>query len=153
MNTNGDASLTNNNGGFESPLPEPSAKQQIYLLQQQLNEAHAQLAEKDKQELNEDAKTTCIAKILKVTFDSYASHKDQKISRRAFSFTQFDGQKIGNIVISLLSQFDDYFFEESFSDKDKIKCATNHLMGKASLWWNVTRNSSSCPTTWDSFQE
>ena len=91
MNTNGDESLTNNNGGFESPLPEPSTKQQIYLLQQQLNEAHAQLAEKEKQELDEDAKTNHIAKILKVTFDSYASPKDQKISRRAFSFTQFDG--------------------------------------------------------------
>ena len=153
MNTNGDESLTNNNGSFESPLPEPSTEQQVYLLQQQLNEAHAQLAEKEKQELDEDVETTCIAKILKVTFDSYASHKDQKISQRAFSFTRFDGQKIGNIVLSWLSQFDDYFSKESFSEKDKIKCATNHLTGKASLWWNVTRNSSYCPTTWNDFQE
>ena len=100
MNTNGDESLTNNNGDFESPLLEPSVKQQVYLLQQQLNEAHAQLTKKEKRELDEDAKTNRIAKILKVTLNSHATHKDQKISKRAFCFTQFDGQKIGNIVLS-----------------------------------------------------
>ena len=36
---------------------------------------------------------------------------------------------------------------------DKIKCAANHLIGKASLWWNVTRTSSTWPTTWADFQE
>ena len=45
------------------------------------------------------------------------------------------------------------FSEESFSELDKIKGATNHLSGKASLWWNVTRNSSTRPTTWTAFQE
>ena len=62
MNTNGDKSLTNINGCFESPLSEPSAEQQIYLLQQQLNEAHAQLAKKEKQELDVDDGTTASQK-------------------------------------------------------------------------------------------
>ncbi len=153
MNTNAEESLNNNDLGFDSPLPETSAEQQLYLLQQDLTEARALLAEKEKRELDEDAETNRIAKILKVTLDSHATQKDQKISRRAFTFTQFDGRKIGNVVLSWLSQFDDYFSEESFSEKDKIKCATNHLTGKASLWWNVTRNSSSRPTTWNDFQE
>ena len=43
--------------------------------------------------------------------------------------------------------------KETFSEKDKIKCAANHLIGKASLWWNVTCNSSSRPNTWAEFQE
>ena len=46
MNTNGDESLTNNDGGFESPFLEPSAEQQVYLLQQELIEACAPLAKK-----------------------------------------------------------------------------------------------------------
>ena len=87
MNTNGDESLNNNNGGLESPLPKPSAKQQVFLLQQKLMEAHAQLSKKERRELDEDAETNRIAKNFKVTFDSHATHKDQKISRRDFSFT------------------------------------------------------------------
>ena len=96
-------------------------------MQQELIEACAQLARKERWELDEDAETNRIAKIFKVTLDSPATHKDQKISRRAFSFTQFDGQKIGKITLSWLSQFDNYFSKESFFEKDKIKCATNHL--------------------------
>ena len=57
-----------------------------------------------------------IAKILKVTLASQAKHKDHKITHRAFTFTRFDGRKIGNIVLAWLSQFDDYFFDESFSE-------------------------------------
>ena len=116
-------------------------------------EARALLAKKERRELDKDTKTNRIAKILKVTFDSHATHKDQKISQKSFSFTQLDGWKIGNIVLSWLSQFDGYCFEESFSEKDKIKCAMNHLTGKASLWWSVTHYSSSCLTTWNDFQE
>ena len=128
-------------------------EQQVYLMQQDSIEACAHLARKERWELDKDAKTNGVTKLLKLTFDSHATHKDQKISQRAFSFTQFDGRKIGNVVLSCLSQFDDYFFEESFYEKDKIKCAMNHLIGKASLWWNVTWNSYSCPTTWNDFKE
>ena len=153
MNTNGDKSLNNTDGGLDSPLPDAAVEQQLYLLQHELHEARSLLAAKEKRKLDKDAETQRIAKILKVTLDSHATRKDHKISRRAFTFTHFDGRKIGNVVLSWLSQFDDYFLEESFSEKDKIKCAANHLMGKASLWWNVTQNSSTCPTTWDEFQK
>ena len=108
MNTNGDESLNNIDGGFDSPLPEASTEQQMYLLQQDLTEARALLAEKERRELDEDAETQRIAKILKVSLDSHAICKDHKSSRRAFTFTHFDGRKIGNVVLSWLSQFDNF---------------------------------------------
>lgn len=151
MNTNGESSRINNTGS-ESPLLAPSMEQQIYMLEQDLNEARTLLAENQKRQLDEEIDDNRIAKILKVTLNSQAQHKDQKISRRAFTFSRFDGRKIGTIVLAWLSQFDDYFSEESFSEKDKIKCAINHMTGKASLWWNVTRNCTTRPTTWAEFQ-
>ena len=108
---------------------------------------------KEKRQEEADNKDTCVAKILKVTLDSHATHKERKISHRTFTFTHFDGRKIGNVVLAWLNQFDDYFSEETFSQKDKIKCAANHLIGKASLWWNVISNGSSRPNTWAEFQE
>lgn len=104
------------------------------------------MADKQEHEREDDIEDSRIAKILKVTLASQAKHKDQKISGSAFTFSRF-----GNIVLAWLSQFDDYFSQESLSEKDKIKCATNHLTGKASLWWNVTRNFSTRPTTWMDF--
>lgn len=151
MTHNGESSHINN-AGSESPLPAPSAEQQIYMLEQELNEARTLLAETQKRQLDEDIEDNRIAKILKVTLDSQARNKEQKISQRAFTFTRFDGRKHGNVVLSWLNQFDDYFAEESFSEKDKIKCATNHLTHNASLWWNVRRNSISRRTTWEEFQ-
>ena len=132
---------------------EPTMEQQIYMLQQELQTTQARLAEKQTHQREEDIEDIRIAKILKVTLDLQARNKEQKISHRAFTFNRFDGRKHGNVILSWLNQFDDYFAEESFSEKDKIKCATNHLTNKASLWWNVQRNSTSRPTTWKEFQE
>lgn len=151
--SNGDASPLNNNMETDSPLPQPTVEQQLFMLQQDMHALQQALADKQAREREDDIEDSRIAKILKVTLALQAKHKDQKISRRAFTFTRFDGRKIGNIVLAWLSQFDDYFSEESFSELDKIKCATNHLSGKASLWWNVTRNSSTRPATWTAFQE
>ena len=78
MNTNGDESLNNVDGGFDSQLPEASTEQQLYLLQQDLHEARALLAKKEKHKLDEDAKTSRMAKILKVTLNSHNTCKDQK---------------------------------------------------------------------------
>ena len=108
---------------------------------------------KEKRHEEVDNEDNRVAKLLKVTLNSHATHKERKISHRTFTFIRFDGRKISNVVLAWLNQFDDYFSEETFSEKDKIKCAANHLIGKASLWWNVTRNSSSRPNTWAEFQE
>ena len=70
-------------------------------MRQDLIKAHALLAKKEKRKLDEDFKAKCIAKFLKVVLDAQASCKDQKIS------TQSDGHKIGNVVRSWLSEFDD----------------------------------------------
>ena len=150
--SNPNASPLNNMDADYSPLPQPTVEQQLYLLQQDMH-ALQQATSKQAREREDDIEDSRIAKILKVTLALQAKHKDQKISRRAFTFTRFDGRKIGNIVLAWLSQFDDYFSDESFSELDKIKCTINHLSGKASLWWNVTRNSSTRPTTWTAFQE
>ena len=151
MNTNGESSRINDTGD-ESPLPPPTMEQKIYLLEQDLHEARTLLAENQKRAHDEDLEANRIAKVIKVTLDSQAQHKESKISRRAFTFSRFDGRKVGNIVLAWLSQFDDYFAGEVFSEKDKIKCATNHMTGKAQLWWNVTRNCTTRPTTWTDFQ-
>ncbi len=42
---------------------------------------------------------------------------------------------------------------QSFGETEKIKCATNYLIDKASLWWYVVLQSTTRPTTWASFQE
>lgn len=111
------------------------------------------MAKNQKCQIKDDTEDNRFAKILKVTLDLKARHKEQKISRHAFTFSHFDGRKIGNLVLSWLSQFNEYFFEEAFSENDKIKCATYHMTGKASLWWNMQRIRTSRPTTWTKFQE
>lgn len=87
----------------ESPLPQPTMEQQLYMLQQDMQAVHKILADKQAREREDDIEDSRIAKILKVTLASQAEHKDKKISRRAFTFSHFDGHKIGNIVLSWLS--------------------------------------------------
>ena len=73
------------------------------------------MAAKEKHQLEEDADEERIAKILKVTLDSQATRKEKKISHRAFTFSRFDGRKIGTVVLSWLSQFEEgLFFRRSF---------------------------------------
>ena len=120
MNTNGESSHINNTGS-ESPLHEATMEQQIYLLRQDLDEARNLLAAKEKRQLEEATEDERIAKILKVTLDSQANRKEKKIIHRAFTFSRFDGRKIGTMVLSWLNQFDDYFSGEAFSKIDKIK--------------------------------
>jgi len=55
--------------------------------------------------------------------------------------------------LAWLSQFDDYFANKPFPEQEKIKCATNHMTDKATLWWNVLKKSATRPTTWDEFIE
>ena len=107
--SNPNASPLNNMDADYSPLPQPTVEQQLYLLQQDMHALQQVLANKQAREHEDDIEDSRIAKILKVTLASQPKHKDQKISRRAFTFTRFDGRKIGNIVLAWLSQFDDYF--------------------------------------------
>ena len=79
-------------------------------------------------------------------------HKKNKISRKAFSFKDYDGTKDARIVLAWVSQLDDYFQDEDFSDKDMVKCASNHLTGSAALWWNATKREGHRPRTWHAFQ-
>ncbi|MCO5575680.1 hypothetical protein L7F22_029484, partial [Adiantum nelumboides] len=126
MNPNGESSRIHDIGE-ESPLPAPSMEQQISRLEQELHEATTLLVERHKRQHDEDIEANRIAKILKVTLDLQAKRKEEKISRLAFTFSRFDGRKVGNIVLAWLSQFDDYFAGEVFFKKDKIKCAMNHI--------------------------
>ena len=85
--------------------------------------------------------------ILKAIMEAQQHRKEQKISRKTFKFTTFDGHKDSKIILSWLSRSDDYFLGESFDEKEKIKCETNYLIDKASLWWNIMRKSTTQPTT------
>ena len=141
------------NSGNETPLPEATLQQQIELLQQNLHEASMAIQERDQRLLATQAEDERISQILRGAFEAQQARKEQKISRRSFQFSKFDGKKNGKVVLSWLSQFDDYFVEEPFSEREKIKCATNHMVDKASLWWNVLRHSTTRPTTWNEFLE
>ena len=57
--------------------------------------------------------------------ESSSGHKKNKISRKAFSFKDYDGTKDARIVLAWVSQLDDYFQDEDFSNKDMVKCASN----------------------------
>ncbi|MCO5557435.1 hypothetical protein L7F22_010999 [Adiantum nelumboides] len=116
MNPNGESSLIHDIGE-ESPLPAPSMEHQISLLEQELHEARTLLAKTHKRQHDEDIEANRIAKILKVTLDLQTKCKEEKISRRAFTFSRFDGREVGNIVLAWLSQFDVYFLGEVFSEK------------------------------------
>ena len=144
MNSN-----TNSETGSESPLPPPTLtlEQQVFMLQQHLQQAQQQLQERDKrahEATNEDERLT---KILRATFDAQQSRKEQKISRPELHFYSLWRRKDGHTVLSWLTQFDDYFTDENFSEQhDKITCATNHLLGKASLWWDGIRHGKRPPS-------
>ena len=77
---------------------------------------------------------------------------DREISSKAFRFHDFDGRKDSSTILAWLSQLDDYFSREFFFEKDKVKCAVNHLMGSAALWWNATKFSCHRPETWQEFK-
>ena len=139
--------------GNEDPLANLSLEQQNAILWQNLQDAACAIQERDQQLSIQQAKDVQIAGILRGVFDAQQTQREQKISRKSFQFTKFDGRKDGRIVLAWLSQFDDYFAGEPFLEQEKIKCATNHMTDKATLWWNVLRKSATRPTTWDEFIE
>ena len=87
------------------------------------------------------------------TIEAQQKKKEGKISKRAFSFTKYDGRKDAYTILAWLSSLDDYFQGEKFSEWDKIKCAANQLYDRAALCWNVTCRSHEKPDTWKTFQK
>lgn len=85
MTHNGESSHVNNTEDY-SPLLAPSLEQQIYMLEQELQEARTLLKHQNDEEIEDNR----IAKILKVTLESQAQRKEEKISRRAFTFSHFE---------------------------------------------------------------
>ncbi|MCO5571808.1 hypothetical protein L7F22_025556 [Adiantum nelumboides] len=49
-----------------------------------------------------------------------ASPKQNKISRKAFTFKDFDGTKDASTVLAWVSQLDDYFHDEDFLEREMI---------------------------------
>jgi len=142
-----------------SPLPEPTLDQRLSLIEslfdkERTHRIHAEsLLEKEKRARTSDSQEDeRLTKVLKAVFEAQGNQKESKLSHRTFTFSKFDGRKDGRIVLSWLSQCDDYFCDEPFSEKDKLKCVANHMVDKASLWWNVLRHSADKPTTWIGFQ-
>ena len=84
--------------------------------------------------------------------ESSSGHKKNKISRKAFSFKDYDGTKDARTILTWVSQLDDFFHDENFSHKDMVKCASNHLTGSTALWWNTTKQEGHRPRTWHAFQ-
>lgn len=84
--------------------------------------------------------------------ESKALSKTNKISRKAFSCKDYDGAKDARTILAWVSQLDDYFHGEDFTERDMVKCAANHLTGRAALWWNATKQGGHRPRTWHAFQ-
>ena len=101
MSNPNDSPLNNMDADY-SPLPQPTMEQQLYLLQQDMHALQQVLASKQAREHEDDIEDSRITKILKVTLASQAKHKDQKISRRAFTFTRFDGRSGGSLCVNLI---------------------------------------------------
>ena len=119
-------------------------------LQQQLDELQRNSHKRNSEGDDDD---TRLIKVIKHTLEAQAKKKESKISRRDFSFTKYDGRKDARMLLSWLSFLDDYFQGENFSERDMIKCTTNQMTERASLWWNVTRNKRhKRPKTWKNFQ-
>lgn len=118
-------------------------------LQEQLEEVQQN---SHKRNYISDGEDRRLIKVVKHTLEAQAKKKESKISRRAFSFTKYDGRKDARMLLSWLSSLDDYFQDEHFSERDMIKCATNQMTDRATLWWNVIRKSRKRPKTWKKFQ-
>lgn len=150
-----------NHEDANSPLLEPTLDQRLSLVQNLFQEEKARrihttesLSEHEKQaRANDSQEDERMTKVLKAVFEAQSNHKESKLSRRTFTFSKFDGRKDERVVLLWLLQFYDYFSDEGFLEKDKLKYVTNHMVDKASLWWwNMLHHTTDKPTTWLDFQ-
>lgn len=81
------------------------------------------------------------------------TNKPSKISTKAFTFSNFDGTKDAPTVFAWLNHLDEYFMDENYSEKEKIKCAGNHLIKGVAMWWHVNKLNGKKPKTWAHFQK
>ena len=78
--------------------------------------------------------------------------KQAKIATKAFTFHKFNGKRDAPTIIAWLSHLDEYFDGEIFFEHAKVKCASNHLIDDARIWWDVRKQTGRKPKTWSKFQ-
>ena len=115
-------------------LPSPlSIREHLGVLQAQLDEERNRRQEL---EIHVSLKRTseAIQEGFEKALTAQGKKRGKEISSKAFKFHDFGGRKDSSTILAWLSQLDDYFSGEEFSEKDKVKCAVNHLTSSAALW-------------------
>ncbi|WP_286596123.1 hypothetical protein, partial [Pseudomonas sp. 165] len=133
----------------------PTIQEQLHSLQQQIGEEREMQLDLERELSNRRHKRDdhdIVRRAINATIRVQSSRKDSKISRKAFTFQNYDGRKDAEVLLAWLSQLNDYFAGEKYTGKDKNKCAANHMVDSAALWWSVIKQGRDKPDSWKRFQ-